>query len=134
MSKEEKQVVAFRIGKGLLKKLDGLANAEQRARGNQLEVSLMKMISTLGSLEKMVDHLVRVMNAAEKQGQGPGSPELEYYRGQLQATKMAYGMIAGERERQEMLDRVRKATGSPIPHIVPMAPDGNRYGFDTDAG
>ena len=64
----------------------------------------------------------------------PDSPQLEYRRGQLHATKALLATFFGERTKDQILQMVREKTGLPIPHIVPLGPDGKRYGFDSDAG
>lgn len=42
--------------------------------------------------------------------------------------------LLGDRAKDEILSEIRRETGKPIPHIVGIARDGQRYGWDSNAG
>lgn len=133
MDKEQlTEVVSFRMTAQLLARLDKLAKAEMRTRGNTVMVQLHRSLSGIGVVSKHLEWLVK--NLHEEEGRNPDTPQAEYLRGELHDTKWLLGLFCGQHVREEVLARVRQRTGLPMPHIVPLAPDGNRYGYDVDAG
>jgi hypothetical protein len=62
------------------------------------------------------------------------APRPNYTRGGLWAAKWMTSALLGENVKDESLREIRERTRKPIPHIVALAKDGNRYGFDSDAG
>jgi hypothetical protein len=82
------------------------------------------------------DQITEISNRLyeEAQAGGDDSPQTEYQRGRLHATKYAIAVVLGDRDKEAVLNAVRKRTNRPIPHIVPLARDGKRYGIDSDAG
>jgi len=126
------EVVSFRISAQLLARLDKLAKKEMRTRGNMIMVLLNRSVSAIEVVSQHLEWLVK--NLHEEEGKNPDSPQAEYLRGELHDTKWLLGVFCGEDVREEVLERVRRRTQLPMPHIVPLASDGNRYGFDSDAG
>jgi hypothetical protein len=95
-------------------------------------VLLNRSVSAIEVVSQHLEWLVK--NLHEEEGKNPDSPQAEYLRGELHDTKWLLGVFCGEDVREEVLERVRRRTQLPMPHIVPLASDGNRYGFDSDAG
>ena len=96
---------------------------------------MVQLIRSMGAIDVVSQHLEwLVKNLHEEEQRKPDSPHAEYFRGQLHDTKWLLGLFGGEQVRQEVLARVRRRTQLPMPHIVPLDRDGNRYGFDSDAG
>jgi len=85
-------------------------------------------------IEVVSRHLERLVSLHEEEQRNIASPQAEYFRGQLHDTKWLLGLFCGEQVREEVLTRVRQQTRLPLPHLVPLAPDGNSYGGDTDGG
>ncbi len=67
------------------------------------------------------------------QRNGKDSPQNEYIRGMLNGAKSMFAVFRGHEIRDVVLDEVRRRTGKPLPNIIPLAEDGNRYGWDMDA-
>ena len=126
------EVVSFRISAELLAELDKLAKEEMRTRANTIMLLLYRSVSAIDVISQHLGWLVK--NLHEEEGKNPDSPQAEYLRGQLHDTKWLLGVFCGEHVREEVLARIRHRTRLPMPHIVPLSPDGNRYGFDSDAG
>ena len=126
------EVISFRLNKGTLDRMDALAERELRSRGNMVMVTLKRSTDAIVVLERHLELLVKELHEESKKN--PDTPQAEYLRGELHATKWVAAIFLGERAKDGLLDAVRKKTGLPIPHIVPLASDGNRYGFDMDAG
>ena len=83
----------------------------------------------------ITNHLERLVKTLrEEEARNPDSPQAEYWRGELHAVKWMAALFLGEHGKAEILEEIRRRTKLPIPHIVPLAADGNRYGFDSDAG
>ena len=79
-----------------------------------------------------LEYLVKTIN--EEQSKKADTPFVEYNRGMLSAMKDAIASVYGAHEKDRILDEIRERTNLPIPHIVPLYNDGNRYGFDLDEG
>jgi hypothetical protein len=75
---------------------------------------------------------VRILNEAEQRGAREGVQE--FARGGFHGAKWVVAALLGKREKDAILREIRRETGKPIPHIVGLAEDGNRYGWDSDAG
>jgi hypothetical protein len=126
------EVVSFRISPQLLARLDKLAESETRSRGNMIMVQLYRSVGGIDAVARRLESLVKVLH--EEELRNPDSPQAEYWRGALHDTKWLLGVFCGERVREEVLTQVRRKTKLPIPHVVRLDQDGNRYGLDTDAG
>jgi hypothetical protein len=133
MEKEQlSEVVSFRISAQLLSRLDKLARKEMRTRGNMIMVQLHRSLSVIDVVSQHLEWLVT--NLHEEEGKNPDSPQAEYFRGQLHDTKWLLRVFCGEHVTEEVIARIRRKTQLPMPHVVRLASDGNRYGFDSDAG
>lgn len=69
----------------------------------------------------------------EAQRNGKDSPQSEYLRGMLGGAKSMLGGLRGQGAKEWVLGEVRKRVGKPLPSVVPLAGDGNRYGWDAEA-
>ena len=131
-NQELSEVISFRVSQETLHRLDQLAMEEMRTRGNLIMVLINRSLAAIESVTSHIEWLVKALHEEEKRN--PDSPQAEYLRGQLHSTKSLLALFCGEPVKARVLDEVRKSTKLAIPHIVPLAPDGNRYGFDSDAG
>ncbi len=129
---EEVEVVSFRVPKDVLERFDRIAEVERRSRASMIRAMMEGADKVVTSSTRYLEWLVQTM--ADLELKYPNSPQLEFRRGQLHATKAMLSSFLGERVKDMALDHVRKATGLPIPHIISLDIDGNRYGFDSDAG
>ena len=124
------EVVSVRIDKPLLEHIEELATKDMRTRANQILVLLNRSVSAIDVVSRHLEYVVKTLH--EEEGRNPLLAE--YWRGELHAVKWLLALFCGERVKGEVLDHIRERTKLPIPHIVPLAEDGNRYGFDSDAG
>jgi hypothetical protein len=129
---EDVEVISFRVTKDVLKQFDRIAEMERRPRASMIRAMMENSINAITIVTRNLEWQVKFM--AELEGKHPDSPQLEYRRGQLHATKSLLATFFGERTKDRILQSVREKTGLPIPHIIPLDPDGNRYGWDSDAG
>jgi hypothetical protein len=129
---EDVEVVSFRVPKDVLEKFDRVAEMERRRRAGMIRALMENSVNAITIVTRNLEWQVKMM--ADLEARSPDSPQLEYRRGQLHATKYLLTTFFGERTKDLILQTVRERTGLPIPHIVPLDPDGNRYGWDSDAG
>jgi hypothetical protein len=125
------EVLNFRTDRDLVRGLDRLAAEERRTRANLIEKLLAEAID-LDAPIRVIELIVNMLNS-EVERRGEDSLQAEYIRGQLHGAKWMLAELRGSRVKSRVCDEVRKRTGRPFPHIVPLAPDGKRYGFDSDA-
>ena len=128
---EDVEVVSFRVPKDILEQFDRIAEMERRPRASMIRAMMESSVNAVTIMTRSLEWQVKRMADLEAK---PDSPELEYRRGQLHATKSLLKTFLGERTKDHILQKVRKKTGLPIPHIIPLDLDGNRYGLDCDAG
>jgi predicted transcriptional regulator len=129
---EDVEVVSFRVPKDILEQFDRIAEMERRPRASMIRAMMESSVNAVTTVTRILEWQVRIM--ADLEAKYPDSPQLEYRRGQLHATKSLLSTFLGERTKDHILQKVRKKTGLPIPHIVALDLDGNRYGWDSDAG
>jgi predicted transcriptional regulator len=129
---EDVEVISFRVPKDVLEKFDRIAEMERRARAGMIRAMMENSINAITIVTRNLEWQVKMM--ADLEAKYPDSPQVEYRRGQLHATKALLATFFGERTKDRILQTVREKTGLPIPHIVPLDPHGNRYGWDSDAG
>jgi predicted transcriptional regulator len=129
---EDVEVISFRVPRDVLEKFDRLAEMERRPRAGMIRAMMENSINAITIVTRNLEWQVKTM--AELEAKSPDSPQLEYRRGQLHATKYLLATFFGERTKDLILQKVREQTGLPIPHIIPLDRDGNRHGFDSDAG
>jgi len=126
------EVVSFRISPQLLARLDKLAKSEMRSRGNMIMAQLNRSMAGIDIVTRRLEWLVSTLH--EEEQRNPDSPQAEYWRGALHDTKWLLRVFCGQQVGEEVLARVRQKTRLPMPHVVGLDHDGNRYGFDSDAG
>jgi predicted transcriptional regulator len=129
---EDVEVISFRVPKDVLERFDRIAEMERRPRAGMIRAMMENSINAVTIVTRNLEWQVKMM--ADLEAKYPDSPQLEYRRGQLHAAKALLATFFGERTKDRILQTVREKTGLPIPHIVPLDPDGNRYGWDSDAG
>jgi predicted transcriptional regulator len=129
---EDVEVISFRVPKDVLEKFDRIAEMERRPRASMLRAMMENSINAITIVSRNLEWQVKMM--ADLEAKYPDSPQLEYRRGQLHAMKHLLVIFFGEQTKDKILQTVREKTGLPIPHILPLGPDGERYGLDMDAG
>jgi predicted transcriptional regulator len=129
---EDVEVVSFRVPKDVLEQFDRVAEMERRPRASMIRSMMESSVNAVTMMTRNLEWQVKIM--ADLEEKYPDSPQLEYRRGQLHATKALLSTFLGERTKNHILQKVRRKTGLPIPHIIPLDSDGNRYGWDSDAG
>jgi hypothetical protein len=125
------EVLNFRTDRQLVERLDKLAASERRTRASLMERLLIDA-TDMERPVRIIDLVVRMLYA-EVERRGEDSVQAEYFRGQLHGAKWMLAELRGNAIKDRVCHEVRKRTGKPFPHIVPLAPDGKRYGFDLDA-
>lgn len=126
----ETVVVSFRAPRGLVAELDEIAKGDQRTRANFMvrilthAVSLEPAVVTIEGLQR------RLVELAEKD---PDSIQTEYFRGAMGGARSMLAAFFGKRAIRWVNHQVRQRTGLPMPGVVPLSEDGNRYGFDSEA-
>jgi hypothetical protein len=129
---EDVEVVSFRVPKDVLKQFDRIAEMERRPRASMIRAMMESSVNAVTIMTRNLEWQVKIM--ADLEAKYPDSPQLEYRRGQLHSTKALLSIFLGERTKDHLLQKVREKTGLPIPHIISLDRDGNRYGWDSDAG
>ncbi len=97
-----------------------------------IAVLLNRSVALKEAWTQKLEYLVKMIN--EEQSKKPDTPFVEYHRGMLSTLKDTIASVYGEHEKDRILDEIRERTNLPIPHIVPLYNDGNRYGLDLDEG
>ncbi len=69
----------------------------------------------------------------EVQRNGKRSPKSEYMRGMLHGAKSMLAELRGQAIKERVLNEARRRIARPFPSALPLAEDGNRYGWDIDA-
>jgi len=123
--------VNFRATEALVRGLDELAAVEHRSRASTIALVLTRAANPAEAVS-VIESIIRSLNAEiEDKGETEYS---EFIRGQLHGAKWMLASLLGERAKNLVLEKVRKKTKNPIPHVVARMPDGKRYGFDSDSG
>lgn len=125
-------MISFRVPRDVLEKFDRLAEMERLSRVGMIRAMMENCVNATDTVTRNLECQVKMM--ADLAAKYPDGPRLEYERGHLHATKALLAIFVGKRTKDRTLQTVREKTGLPIPHIVPLDPDGNRYGWDSDAG
>jgi hypothetical protein len=108
-----------------------MAAEERRTRASLMEHLLIDA-TDMERPVRVIDLVVRMLYA-EVERRGEDSVQAEYLRGQLHGAKWMLAELRGSAVKNRVCQLVLKRTGKPFPHVVPLAPDGKRYGFDADA-
>jgi len=69
----------------------------------------------------------------EVQRNGKGSVQSEYMRGMLNGAKSMLAELRGQATKEQVLNEARRGIARPFPSALPLAEDGNRYGWDIEA-
>jgi len=69
----------------------------------------------------------------EVQRNGKGSVQSEYIRGMLNGAKSMLAELRGHATKEQVLNEARRGIARPFPCALPLAEDGNRYGWDIEA-
>lgn len=126
----ETVVVSFRAPRELVTQLDEIAKGDQRTRANFIVRTLTHAVSLEPAIVTIEQILPRLVELAQKD---PDSIQTEYHRGAMAGARSMLAAFFGKRAIRWVNRQVRARTGSPMPHVVPLSEDGNRYGFDTEA-
>lgn len=127
---DDSVVVSFRAPRVLVEELDEIASGSQRTRANFIVRTLTQAVSLEPAITTMEQILPRLVELHQK---APDSAQAEFYRGVMSGARWMLAAFFGKRAIRWANEQVRKRTGLPMPHVVPLAEDGNRYGFDSEA-
>jgi hypothetical protein len=123
-------VVSFRAPRALVDQLDRIAQGDQRTRANFIVRTLTQAVT----LEPAIDVVERILPMlVEEDKRAPDSVQAEFHRGLMAGARWVIGAFFGKRAIRWVNQQVRARTRLPIPHTIALAPDGNRYGFDSEA-
>lgn len=126
----ETVVVSFRLPRSVVRKIDEIASGDTRSRANFIArilsqaVSLEPGIRTVESIQKLL---------CDEVGRNPNSIQAEYVRGSMHGARWMLAAFFGDRAVRWVNHRAREKTGLPMPNVLPMQADGERYGFDSEA-
>ena len=123
-------VISFRAPRSLVNKLDEIASGDQRTRANFIVRTLTNAATlgpAIGTIEQILPRLV------ELDQKSPDSTQAEYSRGLMNGARWMLSSFFGDRAMRWVNREVKERTHLPMPHILPLEEDGNRYGFDSEA-
>jgi len=123
-------VVSFRVPRSLARNLEEIASHDDRSRANFITRTLTHAVSLEPAIQTIEDMLPRLLEEHEK---NPDSIQAEYWRGAMGGARSMLMAFFGKRAVRWVNQKVRERSKLPIPHVVPMQPDGYRYGIDTEA-
>ena len=123
-------VVSFRAPRALVSELEKIASGDQRTRANFIVRTLSQAVTLEPAISTIEQLLPRLVELDQK---SPDSIETEYCRGMMNGARWMLSAFFGKRAMRWVNQQVRQRTKLPMPHIVPLARDGNRYGFDSEA-
>jgi len=126
----ETVVISFRAPRALVTKLDEIASGDQRTRANFIVSTLTKAASLEPAISTIEQILPRLVELHQK---SPDSTQAEYHRGLMNGARWMLSAFFGDRAMHWVNREVKQRTHLPMPHVVPLAEDGNRYGFDSEA-
>jgi hypothetical protein len=123
-------VISFRAPRDLVAQLDEIASGDQRTRANFIVNTLTKAVS----LEPAINTIAQILpTLVELDRKSPDSIQTEYSRGLMHGARWMLSAFFGKRAVRRVNQLVRLRTQLPMPHVVALAEDGNRYGFDSEA-
>jgi hypothetical protein len=123
-------VISFRAPRALVTQLDEIARGDQRTRANFIVNALTRAINlepAINTIEQIQPKLV------ELDKKSPDSIQAEYYRGLMSGARWMLSAFFGDRATRWVNQQVKQRTHLPMPHVIALAEDGNRYGFDSEA-
>ena len=133
MSSDEESdsvVISFRAPRSLVTKLDEIASGDQRTRANFI-VRTLTNAATLGPAIGTIKLILPTL--VELHQKSPDSTQAEYHRGLMNGARWMLSSFFGDRAMRWVNREVKERTHLPMPHILPLEEDGNRYGFDSEA-
>jgi hypothetical protein len=125
-------VINFRCSAKVTELLDEAAARDNRTRSNLIDTLLLRALDRKRiswPLEQLVSWIQKD-DAEHPQGSNWG----DYCRGSLHGAKWMLETILGKGAKERALQDVREALSAPIPHCGMRDREGNRFGFDSDAG
>ena len=125
------EVINFRANSDLVEVLDAIAVRERRTRANLIEF-LLEQDTNIARAVSVIETIVSLFYEEIGRG-GRDTPQSEFLRGQLHGAKWMLSELRGASFKYWVLDEARKRIKKPFPHTIALAPDGNRYGWDSDA-
>jgi hypothetical protein len=131
----ETVIVSFRAPVELVRRLDELAQGDQRNRAN----FILKMLTAIASAHQpLVQYGVFLLKVFhDLRTKDSVSRETEFRRGEIAGWKRSLVASYGADIAEQVILRAREAAKLPVPHSGTLAPDGTGYeGFDSfsDAG
>ena len=126
----ETVIVSFRAPTELAKRLDELAQGDQRNRANYVLKILSSVVSAREPLAQEGASLLKIFHALY--GKDPVSRETEFWRGKIAGWKRTLVASYGADIAEQIILRAREVANLPVPHSGSLAPDGSGYeGFDS---
>jgi hypothetical protein len=126
----ETVIVSFRAPIELAKRLDELAQGDQRNRAN----FVLKVLTSVASAhEPLVQYGAFLLKAFhDLRAKDPVSRETEFRRGEIAGWKRTLVASYGADIAEQIILRARELAKLPVPHSGTLAPDGSGYeGFDS---
>lgn len=127
-----KDVINFRCSPEVSQLLDDLAAREGRSRSSALDAFLRQVLDRK-RVAWPLEQLVTWINKDDEENPG-GSNWGDYCRGSFHGAKWMLETILGKAAKDRALHDVRETLDTQIPHCGMRDRDGNRFGFDSDAG
>jgi hypothetical protein len=110
--------------------LDEIAQGDQRTRAN----FIVRTLTHAATLEPAVEVVERILpKFYEEHQRDPDSPQAESSRGEMRGARAIIAAFFGKRAIRWVDQEVKKRTDLPMPHVIPLSGDGNRYGIDSEA-
>jgi len=108
-----------------------MAAKEHRTRANFIEW----LLTQDANIERPVNVMRSIVSMLydEIEDKGTDTGQAEFLRGRLHGAKFILSDLPGAAFKDHVLHEVRKRIKKPFPHSISLAPDGNRYGWDSDA-
>jgi hypothetical protein len=123
-------VISFRAPRALVVQLDEIARGDQRTRAN----FIVNTLTRATSLEPAIQTIEQIQpKLVELDQKNPDGIQTEYYRGLMNGARWMLSAFFGDRAMRWVNQQVKQRTHLPMPHVVALAEDGNRYGFDSEA-
>jgi hypothetical protein len=123
-------VISFRAPRSLVTKLDEIASGDQRTRAN----FIVRTLTNASTLEPAISTIEQILpRLVELDQKSPDSTQTEYSRGLMNGARWMLTAFFGDRAMRWVNREVKQRTHLPMPHILPLEEDGNRYGTDSEA-
>jgi predicted transcriptional regulator len=128
LSPREDVVITFRAPLDLAKKLDQLAENDNRNRANFVLTTLLR--ATSDELVKRGEFWLKAFH--DSYAKDPVGRETEFWRGQIAGWKRTLVAVLGASTAEGIILRASESANLPVPHGGTLAPDGRGYeGFDS---